>query len=110
MKTKSLRATIIDLMEHPSNTNQTGLTISPELGWRLTFSNQDREENAVMLICKESLEEWNDGHGWDDHAAELCAEWITDNAKSWLKADCATDDWTPSQWAEIFLILEGGAE
>lgn len=84
MKTKSLRATIIDLMEHPSNTNQTGLTLSPA-GWGLTFQREDLRGGEVMVISKDSFHDWADGHEWDDHQYTLAAEYVTDNIGDWLR-------------------------
>jgi hypothetical protein len=81
----TLKSQIVRLMESTSNTNQTGLTLSPEYGWNITFTPMDREEGAIMVLSKDGLQEWADGHEWDDEQYDLAAEYITDNLGDWLR-------------------------
>ena len=83
----TLKSQIVRLMESTSNTNQTGLTLSPEYGWNITFTPMDREEGAIMVLSKEGLQEWADGHEWDAEQYDLAAEYITDNLGDWLSED-----------------------
>lgn len=80
----TLKSQIVRLMESTSNTNQTGLTLSPEYGWNVSFIPSDREDGAEMIITKEELNEWADGNDWDDAQFDLAAEFITDNLRDWL--------------------------
>lgn len=87
MKKNTLKNALIELMEHPSNTNTTGLELCPVMGWRLTFLPGDMSDGGVMVIAKESLNEWADGHAWDDAQFDLAAEFITDNLGDWLREE-----------------------
>ena len=87
MTTNTLKNTIIELMEHPSNTNTTGLELCPVMGWRLTLRPEDMSEGGIMVISREALEEWADGHEWDDAQFDLAEEFITDNLGDWLSDD-----------------------
>lgn len=98
--------TIADLMEHPSNTDSTGITLHRDLGWRLTFQSSDIEtEDEVSVVSKnyivsyysstdyldlETLSEHlasGDGHGCangDGVDARAAADWIRDHAVEWI--------------------------
>ena len=83
----TLKSKIVDLIESPANTNQTGLTLSAEFGWGLTFQPSDLQDDEIMVISKEALQEWSNGYKWDDEQYDLAAEFITDNLGSWLSED-----------------------
>jgi hypothetical protein len=80
----TLKSKIVDLIESSANTNQTGLTLSPESGWGLTFQTSDLQDGEIMVISKEGLQEWADGHEWTDEQYDQAAEYITDNLGDWL--------------------------
>jgi hypothetical protein len=83
----TLKSKIVDLIESSANTNQTGLTLSAEFGWGLTFQPSDMQDDEIMVISKEGLQEWADGHEWTDEQYDLAAEFITDNLGDWLSED-----------------------
>jgi hypothetical protein len=80
----TLKSQIVRIIESSANTNQTCITLSPEYGWNVSFIPSDREDDAEMIITKESLNEWADGNAWDDAQFDLAAEFITDNLGEWL--------------------------
>lgn len=85
--TMKLQEAIIELIEHPSNTNNTGLSLCPQLGWRLTFNDYDRGDGEVMVLAKESLIEWADGQAWDELQYYLADKWVLDNLSEWLRRE-----------------------
>jgi len=90
-------------IESSADTNQTGLTLSKSHGWRVTFQPQDREDGAVFIISKESLNEWRGEYEWSEIAYELCAEWIMDNLGEWLYSYWDGGELTNKQVAELLL-------
>jgi hypothetical protein len=83
----TLKSKIVHLMESPSNTTDTCLTLSAEYGWNVSFIPSDREDDAVQVITKEALQEWSNGYKWTDEQYDLAAEFITDNLGDWLSED-----------------------
>jgi hypothetical protein len=81
----TLQEAISEIIQHPANTNHTGLSLCPEVGWRLTFTPSDRGEGDVMVLAKESLQEWADGHEWTELQYALAADWIRDNLGEWIR-------------------------
>lgn len=82
-----LEEALVELINHPSNTNQTGLSLCPEVGWRITFTPSDRGDGEVMVLAKESLIEWADGHAWDELQYALAADWTRDNLGEWIRRE-----------------------
>jgi hypothetical protein len=72
-------------MESESDTNQTGLTLSPD-GWGLTFQRADLGEGEVVILAKESLHEFAQGGQWDEDLLDAAEEWITDNLGEWMRS------------------------
>jgi hypothetical protein len=83
---KTLRETLIGLMESESNTNSTGLTLSPA-GWGVTFQKSDLVEGEVMILSKESLTEFARGGAWDDDMVYAACEWIENNLGEWTRSE-----------------------
>lgn len=81
----TLQEAIAALIEHPANTNHTGLSLCPEVGWRLTFTPSDRSEGEVAILAKEQLHEWAGGHAWDELQYGVAADWIRDMLGGWLR-------------------------
>lgn len=74
---------IADMMEGPSNTNSTGITLHRTQGWRPTFTPYDIEtDHEIAVVYKEQLSEWNTGDHYFD--AYLSAEWIRENVVLWI--------------------------
>jgi hypothetical protein len=81
----TLQEAIAELINHPSNTNSTGLSLCPEVGWRLTFSPSDRGDGEVVVLSKEALAEWADGHEWTELQYAIAADWIRANLGEWIR-------------------------
>lgn len=88
-------------IESSADTNQTGLTLSKSNGWRVTFHPQDREDGAVFIINKDSLNEWLDENEWNEEFYALCSEWIRDNIGEWLDRQVDCDYLTPEDAREL---------
>jgi hypothetical protein len=82
-----LEEALVELINHPSNTNHTGLSLCPEVGWRLTFTPSDRLDGAVAILAKEQLQEWADGHEWTELQYAIAANWIMDNLGEWIRKE-----------------------
>jgi hypothetical protein len=80
----TLQEAIAELINHPSNTNLS-LSLSPEVGWGLTFTPSDRGEGEVLVLAKESLIEWANGFEWTELQYALAADWIRANLGEWIR-------------------------
>jgi hypothetical protein len=83
--TNTLKSQIVRLIESNGDSNQTCLTFSPEDGWNVSWQPSDREEDAVCVISKDSLNEWANGFEWDDNQYDLADEYVRDNIGDWLR-------------------------
>ena len=88
-------------IESSANTNQTGLTLSKSNGWRVTFQPQDREDGAVFIISKHSLNEWRGEYEWSEEAFALCEEWIRKNIREWMDIEVDSDCLTSEEASEL---------
>jgi len=83
---RTLKDALIWLMGSESNTNQTGLTLSPE-GWGVTFQPADLGNREVMIISKPSLiDDFAGGQAWDALMIAAACEWIETNVGDWTQS------------------------
>lgn len=77
-----LVAEIESMMDSPSNTDSTGISLHRNLGWRPTFQPSDIDtDDEIAIVYKNDIIAAGDG----ECAAHAIAEWIADNVVEWIR-------------------------